>query len=72
MRAAEIAAEGEAQTEVSMPGQLQMPLTPIFVILAALLCGAWAMFWWQRGRHRQVVEISPPMRSTHDVQKGAT
>jgi hypothetical protein len=72
MRAAEIAAEGEARTEVSMPGELAMPLTPIFVILAALLCGAWAMFWWQRGRRQQAVEMSPPLSATHDVQKGAT
>jgi hypothetical protein len=50
MRAVEIAAEGEPRTEVSMPGELRLPLQPIFAILAALLAVGWAMFWGQRFR----------------------
>lgn len=66
MRAVEIAAEGEPRTEVSMPGDLRLPLRPIFALLAALVAFAWTMFWVQRFRHARSVS-SPP-----DLQNGAT
>lgn len=50
MRAAEIAAEGEARTEVSTADNMRLPLRPIFIILALLVVVAWAMFWRQRGQ----------------------
>jgi hypothetical protein len=50
MRAVEIAAEGEPHTEVSTPSNLQLPLQPIFAMLAVLLAVGWAMFWRRRLR----------------------
>jgi hypothetical protein len=50
LRAVEIAADGQARTAVSTPGNLQLPLRPIFIILAVLLAVGWSMFWLQRRR----------------------
>jgi hypothetical protein len=69
MRAQEIAADGEARTEVSMPGDLRIPLTPIFAMLAVLLSGAWAMLWWQRGRQRATADSSMTKFLTPEVHE---
>ena len=53
MRAAERASGGEMATEVSSEGNLEIPLQPLYGILAAGLAVAWAVLWWSHFRHRK-------------------
>ena len=46
MRAAEHASGGEMATEVSSEGNLQIPLKPLYGILAIALICAWVRLWW--------------------------
>ena len=50
MRAAEQASGGEMATNVSSEGNLEIPLQPLFGVLAAVLAIAWAVLWWKHLR----------------------
>ena len=50
MRAAEHASGGEMATNVSSEGNLEIPLQPLFGVLAAVLAFAWAVLWWKHLR----------------------
>ena len=52
MRAAERASGGEMVTEVSSPGNLEIPLRPLYGILAVGLILAWTILWWTHVRPR--------------------
>ena len=73
MRAVEIAANGEPRTEVSTPDNLQLPLRPIFVMLAVLLAIGWSMFWVQRWRTIREVSAKNSVPSLQQrPENGAT
>lgn len=46
MRAAEKMSGGEITTEVSSPGHLQIPMTPLVAVLGGILVVSWAVLWW--------------------------
>ena len=50
MRAAEHASGGEMATEVSSEGNLEIPIRPLYGVLAGGLAVAWALLWWSHLR----------------------
>lgn len=50
MRAAEHASGGEMETEVSSAGNLEIPLRPLYGVLAGGLAIAWTLLWWSHLR----------------------